>query len=76
MPGMSLKTGLSGSASYTPLTPASTTPAAAGNIGQKAFGINGSGSSMHGPRTAAIGSVGMGVAAMGLLVFIWYSLPR
>lgn len=83
MPGMSLSTGLKiggsygGGGSYTPLTPASaTSPSARPSIAQQAYGISGSGTGNTGPRTAVMGSVGMGVAASIALVFLWWSLPR
>ena len=77
MPGMSLKTGLHVGGSYTPLTPASTTPASTGaTLSQQAFGINGTGAAPHGPKTAALGTVAIGIASVAALCFIWYSLPR
>lgn len=77
MPGMSLKTGLQVGGSYTPLTPASTTaPSARPTIAQQAYGIAGAGVSGTGPRTAAYGSVGLGMVAVVVLGFLWWSLPR
>lgn len=76
MPGLSLRTGIQAGANYSPMTPASANPStASASIGQKAYGINGSGTGI-GPRTAAYGGVGVGVACVGLLVYLWYSLPR
>lgn len=43
-------------------------------ISQRAFGI--AQSPQGGPRTAHYGTVGSAVLAVGLLVFIWWSLPR
>lgn len=80
MPGMSLNTGLKFGASsggYTPLTPASTTaPSARPTIAQQAYGVAGAGVSGVGPKTAAMGSVGLGMLAVAGLVFLWWSLPR
>lgn len=76
MSGMSLRTGISVGGNYSPLTPASANPSTANaTIGQAAYGINGSGVGL-GPRTAAYGGVGMGVASIALLVYLWWSLPR
>ena len=51
-------------------------PQASGlTVGQKAFGIVAGGDD-GGPRTAALGTIGAGVFALGALVFIWWSLPR
>jgi hypothetical protein len=78
---MQLQTGLGASVfsggfngAMTPsATPAS--PQASGlTVGQQAFGITAGGG--VGPRTAAYGTVGGGVLAVGLLIFIWWSLPR
>lgn len=50
-------------------------PQASGlTIGQKGFGIVAGGD--DGPRTAALGCIGAGVISLGLLVFVWWSLPR
>lgn len=77
MPGMSLKTGLNIGGSYTPLTPAATTsPSARPTIAQQAYGVAGAGVNGVGPRTAAYGSVGMGIVAVVALTFLWWSLPR
>lgn len=78
MAGMSLRTGMSAGASYTPLTPASAQPSTSGSmsISQKAYGIQGAGVGDSGPATAGYGSVGVGVAAIAALVYLWWSLPR
>jgi hypothetical protein len=77
MPGMSLKTGLQFGGSYTPLTPAATTaPSARPTIAQQAYGVAGAGVNGMGPRTAAYGSIGIGIAAVITLGFLWWSLPR
>ena len=44
-------------------------------VGQKGFGIVAGGDG-GGPRTAALGCIGAGVISLGLLVFVWWSLPR
>lgn len=61
--------------------PGASVPAAAGasaqaptTIGQKAFGIVAG--APGGPRTAGIAIVSSGTIALGLLAFIWWSLPR
>lgn len=76
MAGLSLSTGIRAGANYSPMTPAAATPPTARNtIAQAAYGINGSGAN-YGPRTAGYGSVGVGLVSIGLLIFIWWSLPR
>ena len=78
MAGMNLRTGFSAGASYTPLTPASAQASTSGSmsIAQKAYGIKGSGVGDTGPATAGYGSVGVGVAAIIGLIYLWWSLPR
>jgi hypothetical protein len=53
---------------------AGTSPQAPTSIGQKAFGIVAG--DAGGPRTAGIAIISSGTIALGLLVFIWWSLPR
>jgi hypothetical protein len=77
MSGLSLRTGLSVGGSYTPLTPASgMPPSASSTIAQQAYGISGSGGTDVGPRTAALGTVSVGLISIGVLVYLWWSLPR
>jgi len=40
-----------------------------------AYGINGSGADDE-RKVAGYGTVGVGIASLAALVFIWYSLPR
>jgi hypothetical protein len=77
---MQLRTGLNGSV-FTNGYPGAAVPAAAGaspqgprNIGQQAFGIVGG--DTGGPNTSAYALMGGGALALGLLIFIWWSLPR
>lgn len=70
--GASLGTG---SGNYTPLTPASALSPTA-PIGNQAYGISGSGASTYNPNLSAWGSVGFGVIAVGILAYLWWSLPR
>lgn len=80
MAGLQLGTGL-GASVFAQGYPDAATPAAAGpsaqgptTIGQKSFGIvTGSPSC---PRTSGLALVGGGGLAIGLLIFIWWSLPR
>lgn len=77
MAGMSLRSNLNFGASYGPLTPAAAgAPSARASIAQQAYGVAGAGVDPAGPRTAAYGSVALGMAAVGILTFIWWSLPR
>jgi hypothetical protein len=57
-------------------TPASARPTAQGptSVGQKAFGIVTGSEGGH--RTGFLAHVGGGTLALGLLIFIWWSLPR
>lgn len=74
--GLSLNMGAGVRGSYTPLTPASAmTPSSSSSIASKAYGVSGSGQAV-GPKTAGLGSVGVGMLSIGLMVFIWWSLPR
>jgi hypothetical protein len=74
-----LHTGL-GASVFTSGYPGARTPAAAGaspqgptTIGQKSFGIVTGGS---GGMTSCYAVISGGVISLGLLIFIWYSLPR
>lgn len=73
MAGLNLTTGLRVGGSYTPVTPANS-PTAPRTIAEQAYGI-GSGSG-NGPRTAALGTVSIGMVAVAAMLFIWWSLPR
>ena len=80
MAGMALNMGL-GSSVFTQGYPGAGTPAAAAatpqgptSVGQKAFGIVTGGGGLY--RTGVWASIGGGALALGLLVFIWWSLPR
>lgn len=80
--GLQLNSGLQSSvfaggyttaAATPPASPAS--PQASGlTVGQKAFGIVTG--SAGGPRTAALGCVGLGALSLAALIFIYWSLPR
>jgi len=76
MSGLSLSTGagVRAGGSYTPMTPASSTSASAGTIGQRAYGISGTGVSNQ-SMVAGAGSVCVGAIALGALIYLW-SLPR
>ena len=68
MPGLRLSMS-SGVAAANPPSQAGTT------ITSQAFGV-GSGADVSQPGTAAKGSIAVGVGAMALLVWLWWTLPR
>jgi hypothetical protein len=81
MPGLSLNSGLGASVFASGGYPGAATPAAAGataqgptSIGQKAFGIVTGNEGFY--RTGVVAAVGGGALSLGLLFFIWWSLPR
>jgi hypothetical protein len=57
-------------------------PAAAGvspgapTIGKRAFGVYSQQSGAPGPKTAATGTVALGIAGAAVLVWLWWTLPR
>ena len=80
MPGLSLDSGL-GASVFASGYGSAATPAASGatpqgptTIGAKAFGIVTGNEGMY--RTGFYAATGGGVLALGLLIFIWWSLPR
>jgi hypothetical protein len=75
-----LQTGL-GASVFAGGFPGAAVPAAAGvspqgpsTVGQQAFGIVAGDSG--GSNTPLYAAIGGGAAALGLMVFIWWSLPR
>lgn len=81
MAGLTLNSGLGASVFAQGGYPGAATPAAAGatpqgptSIGQKAFGVVTGDEGTY--RTGLWASVGGGTLALGLLIFIWWSLPR
>lgn len=75
MSGLSLNVGAYGGG-----IPQGAMPVAANNpsstISQKAFGVYSQQSGATGPRTAGLGTVALGILGAGVLVFLWWSLPR
>ena len=71
MPGLNLNMGARGGAAA-PLPYAANNPAS--TISQKAFGITQGTRGLS--RVPAYGSVGLGLAGVVVLVWLWYSLPR
>jgi hypothetical protein len=81
MAGLTLQSGLGASVFANGGYPGAATPAAAiptaqgpTSIGQKAFGIVTGNEGMY--RTGYYAAAGGGLLALGLLFFIWWSLPR
>ena len=80
MSGLSLSSGISGSIfaggypgySSAAVPMATTVPEGPSTITQQAYGVPGVGAGGRKGLTAA----GIGTAALALLVFIWWSLPR
>ncbi len=74
MAGLSL--GVMGSAGMAGAMPyaAGVSPGAP-TIGKQAFGAY-SQQTAGGPRTAGFGTVALGLAGAGILLWLWYSLPR
>lgn len=77
MAGLSLSTGVRGTVggNYSPMTPAAAQSPTSGTIGQKAYGIRGTGVDT-GSNVAGYGSTAVGVLALAALVYLWWSLPR
>ena len=83
MAGLNLRGSAGVSAgTYAPWTPAAANSSTAGGvmgspqtISQMAYGVSGSGSTQV-SAIPSYGAVGAGIAAVVILAFIWYSLPR
>lgn len=77
MAGLMLSGGVRAGTNYTPLLPASASGSTsnAGTIGQQAYGITGTGADTT-KSVAGYGAVGVGIAAIAALVYLWWSLPR
>jgi hypothetical protein len=74
--GLSLRTGMSAGGSYTPMTPAAANTSTARTISQAAYGVSGTGVSNDSGNVPGYGSVGAGLVCIGLLCWLWFSLPR
>lgn len=76
MPGLQLRMNLAAGGNATPLLPASAAASTsnAGSISQQAYGITSGGDSQR--SIAGYGSVGVGVAALLIMAYLWWSLPR
>jgi len=77
MAGLKLSSGFNVGGNYTPLSPASASPASSnpGSIGQMAYGISGTGETTQ-TSIAGYGSLTVGSIALLALVYLWWSLPR
>jgi len=77
MAGLQLNGGVRVGGNATPLLPASASASTsnAGSIGQMAYGITGTGVNTQ-RSTAGYGAVGVGIAAIAIMVYLWWSLPR
>lgn len=75
MAGLSLGGTLGFSVPAAALPPSYAQDQAGQTISSRAYGIAGA-SDGGGPKTAAYGSVGTGIVATAVLLWLWYSLPR
>jgi hypothetical protein len=81
MPGLSLRSGGSAHTTInysTPFTPPASAAAATGgsmSVAQQAYG-RGAGGGGNGPKTASLGSTVVSSAAVFVLIYVWWSLPR
>lgn len=77
MAGLVLNAGVRAGGNATPLLPASASAStsSAGSIGQQAYGMTGTGANTT-KATAGYGAVGVGIAAIAAMVYLWWSLPR
>jgi hypothetical protein len=73
MAGLSL--GMGGPAAWA-VPNAAQAPTGPSTIGQKAFGVYSNQTGNAGPRTAAYGTIALGVAGAAVLAWLWWSLPR
>lgn len=77
MAGLSLGVGAYGGAMSQGALPSSAgVSPGAPTISQKAFGVFSQQAGAVGPRTAGFGTVALGLAGAGILLYLWYSLPR
>lgn len=75
MPGLNLRAGLGVNIPAAALPPSYAQDQDGQSISARAYGIAGA-SGAGQPATAAYGSVGLGLAATALLIWVWYTLPR
>lgn len=77
MAGLVLNAGVRAGGNATPLLPASASAASSssGSIGQMAYGITGTGADTQ-RSVAGYGSVAVGIAAIAIMAYLWWSLPR
>lgn len=75
MAGLYLRAGLGTSVPAAALPPSYAQDQDGQTISARAYGIAGA-SGAGQPKTAAYGSVGVGLVALGVLAWVWYSLPR
>lgn len=75
MAGLSLGASLGYAGPAAALPPSYAQERSGATISSRAYGIAGA-STGSGPSVAAYGSVGTGLVATALLVYLWYSLPR
>lgn len=77
MSGLSLNTGFRVNGAYTPMTPASAQASTSmgSTVGQRAYGISGTGISPNN-KVPGYGSVLVGAISLGILVYLWFTLPE
>jgi hypothetical protein len=75
VPGLQLGANFGVAVPAAALPPSYAQDPSGGTISSRAYGIAGA-SAGGGPKTAAYGSVGAGLAGVAVLLWLWYSLPR
>lgn len=76
MPGLSLGMSMGAAVPHASLPPSYAQEPAAQTISARAYGVASGGMPTPPGHTAMYGSVGVGVAALAFLTWVWWTLPR